>query len=338
MAVCRTCGQENPEIARFCLACAAPLAAQTRGRPGSAQDDHRRLLRPGRLDRARRAARPGVASRVVMDRYFDEMSAILERHGGTVEKFIGDAVMAVFGIPVVHEDDALRAVRAAAEMRDALVPLNDELERERGVRIQVRVGVNTGEVVAGDPAPAGRGSRRAMPSTSPRGSSKRRRPGEILLGDEHATASCGTPSRSSPSSRSPSRARRRPCAAVRLLDRPGCRGPPARTRRSSDATTSSSCSTERSTGSCDDASMPRSSPCSEPRASVSRGSSRSSSPAVGRGDDPAGPLPLLRRGHHLLADQERGHRGGRALRAKSRREAARAKIRAARRGRATMQT
>ena len=66
--------------------------------------------------------------RLVMDRYFGEMSAVLERHGGTVEKFIGDAVMAVFGIPVVHEDDALRAVRAAAEMRDALVPLNDELD------------------------------------------------------------------------------------------------------------------------------------------------------------------------------------------------------------------
>ena len=59
------------------------------------------------------------ALRRVMRRYFDEMSAIVERHGGTVEKFIGDAVMAVFGIPTVREDDALRAVRAAAEIRDA---------------------------------------------------------------------------------------------------------------------------------------------------------------------------------------------------------------------------
>ena len=77
---------------------------------------------------------------------------MLERHGGTVEKFIGDAVMAVFGIPTVHEDDALRAVRAAAEMRDSLASLNAELEHERGVRLEIRTGVNTGEVVAGDPS------------------------------------------------------------------------------------------------------------------------------------------------------------------------------------------
>ena len=88
--------------------------------------------------------------RAVMGRYFEEMRAVLERHGGTVEKFIGDAVMAVFGIPVVREDDALRAVRSAAGMRDAVMSLNDELEQERGVRIQVRIGVNTGEVAAGD--------------------------------------------------------------------------------------------------------------------------------------------------------------------------------------------
>src|SRR5206468_2906660 len=75
----------------------------------------------------------------------------LERHGGTVEKFIGDAVMAVFGVPNVHEDDALRAVRAAGEMREALVALNKELERDHGVSLAARIGVNTGEVVAGDP-------------------------------------------------------------------------------------------------------------------------------------------------------------------------------------------
>ncbi|MDX6386390.1 MAG: hypothetical protein QOD85_192, partial [Gaiellaceae bacterium] len=88
--------------------------------------------------------------RSVMSRWFERMSAVLESHGGTVEKFIGDAVMAVFGIPELHEDDALRAVRAASELRRALADLNDELERELGVRIGIRVGVNTGEVVAGD--------------------------------------------------------------------------------------------------------------------------------------------------------------------------------------------
>ena len=87
--------------------------------------------------------------RNVMTRYFDEMRAVIEAHGGTVEKFIGDAVMAVFGVPVQHEDDALRAVRSAAGMRAALTRLNVELERDWGTRIQTRIGINTGEVVAG---------------------------------------------------------------------------------------------------------------------------------------------------------------------------------------------
>jgi class 3 adenylate cyclase/tetratricopeptide (TPR) repeat protein len=92
------------------------------------------------------------ALRDVMSRYFDTAQEVLEKYGATVEKFIGDAVMAVFGIPTMHEDDALRAVRAAAELRDRLDGLNDELERARGVRIALRTGVNTGEVVVGDPS------------------------------------------------------------------------------------------------------------------------------------------------------------------------------------------
>jgi class 3 adenylate cyclase/tetratricopeptide (TPR) repeat protein len=90
--------------------------------------------------------------RRVMSRYFDEMGAVIERHGGTIEKFIGDEIMAVFGVPRVHEDDALRAVRAAAEMRDRLRGLNEELEAQWGVRLEARMGINTGEVVAGDPS------------------------------------------------------------------------------------------------------------------------------------------------------------------------------------------
>jgi class 3 adenylate cyclase len=87
--------------------------------------------------------------RHIMARYFDVMRGVIERHGGLVEKFIGDAVMAVFGIPTVREDDALRAVRAAAEMRSSLDALNVGLERDHGVTIQIRTGVNTGEVVVG---------------------------------------------------------------------------------------------------------------------------------------------------------------------------------------------
>ena len=92
------------------------------------------------------------ALREVWSRYHETAREVLERHGGTIEKFVGDAVMAAFGIPVVHEDDAVRAVRAAAELRDALGGLNDELEGAYGIRIGVRTGVNTGEVIAGDPA------------------------------------------------------------------------------------------------------------------------------------------------------------------------------------------
>ncbi len=77
--------------------------------------------------------------RALLARYFERMKAIVERHGGSVEKFIGDAVMAVFGVPVVHEDDALRAVRAAAQMREALP----------GLGLEARIGVMTGEVVTG---------------------------------------------------------------------------------------------------------------------------------------------------------------------------------------------
>jgi hypothetical protein len=84
-----------------------------------------------------------------MSRYFDEMKAVLEHHGGTVEKFIGDAVMAVFGIPTLHEDDAGRALHAASEMRARLEFLNEELERDYGVSLEARIGVNTGEIVTG---------------------------------------------------------------------------------------------------------------------------------------------------------------------------------------------
>ena len=83
----------------------------------------------------------------MLTRYFDALRGVIERHGGTVEKFIGDAVMAVFGIPQLREDDALRAVRAAAELDDALGDLNAELEASVDLRIRIRVGINTGEVM-----------------------------------------------------------------------------------------------------------------------------------------------------------------------------------------------
>ncbi len=149
---CPACGAENPERAKFCLECGARLAA-----PAATQPVPREVRKTVTIVFCDVAGSTALGEKLdpeslrrVMGRYFDEMRAALERHGGTVEKFIGDAVMAVFGIPVVHEDDALRAVRAASEMREARVRLNEALQRQWGVGIEARIGINTGEVVAGD--------------------------------------------------------------------------------------------------------------------------------------------------------------------------------------------
>ena len=120
--------------------------------------------------------------RRIMSRYFEETSAVLRRHGGTVEKYIGDAVMAVFGIPKVHEDDALRALRAATELRRRLEALNEELERAWATRIAVRIGVNTGEVVAGDPS-AGQAFATGEAVNVAQRLESTARAGEILIGD-----------------------------------------------------------------------------------------------------------------------------------------------------------
>src|SRR5213596_1102047 len=137
MPVCAQCGQENPEGARFCNACAAPLAA---GGPAGVRKIVTVLFCDlvGSTSLGERTDPERL--RELMGRYHAELRTILERHGGTVEKFVGDAVMAVFGIPQVHEDDALRAVRAADEIRTAVGRLG----------LEARIGVNTGEVVAGN--------------------------------------------------------------------------------------------------------------------------------------------------------------------------------------------
>ncbi len=99
-----------------------------------------------------RAGEPLSAERQrdVMARAFEVARRVLSAHGGTVEKFIGDAVMAVFGLPVRHEDDGLRAVRAALEMTAGLSALSDALAADEAIRLRIATGVNTGEVVAGD--------------------------------------------------------------------------------------------------------------------------------------------------------------------------------------------
>jgi class 3 adenylate cyclase/tetratricopeptide (TPR) repeat protein len=148
MAVCPSCRRENPEGFQFCGFCSAPLASE-----GPEVRKVVTVLFSDVTGSTALGERLDPESlRRVMSRYFAVARSVLDRHGGTVEKFIGDAVMAVFGVPMVHEDDPLRAVRAASELRDALDDLNRDLERESGVRVQIRTGVNTGEVIAGDPS------------------------------------------------------------------------------------------------------------------------------------------------------------------------------------------
>ncbi|HUZ82694.1 MAG TPA: adenylate/guanylate cyclase domain-containing protein, partial [Gaiellaceae bacterium] len=150
MRTCPSCGEENPEKFRRCGYCGAVLDA------AAPADEVRKTVTIVFSDIQGSTAMgeklDSEAVREVMSRYFDEMRGALEGHGGTVEKYVGDAIMAVFGLPRAHEDDAQRAVRAAAEMRERLADLNGELERRWGVTIGNRTGVNTGEVVAGDPS------------------------------------------------------------------------------------------------------------------------------------------------------------------------------------------
>jgi class 3 adenylate cyclase/tetratricopeptide (TPR) repeat protein len=150
MATCPNCGQDNPDGFRFCGACGATLEAKPL--PDLVRKTVTLVFSDIAGSTALGEGRDPESIRMAMDRYFAEMRVVLERHGGLVEKFVGDAVMAAFGIPVVHEDDPLRAVRAALEMRGRLTELNHDLERDWGVRLNARIGVNTGEVVAGDPS------------------------------------------------------------------------------------------------------------------------------------------------------------------------------------------
>jgi class 3 adenylate cyclase len=144
MAICARCGAESPEGFRFCGACGAPLEKAAPRR--QARKVVTALFCDVTCSTALGEELDPEVLRGVMNRYFEEMRAVIERHGGTVEKFIGDAVMAVFGIPRVHEDDARRAVTAAAGIRERLPAVAAEV----GVALRLRTGVNTGPVLMGE--------------------------------------------------------------------------------------------------------------------------------------------------------------------------------------------
>ena len=166
MAVCPACGKENPDGFQFCGFCAAPLT-----REGREQRKTVTVLFCDVTDStALGESTDPEALRALLARYFERMRGIVESHGGTVEKFIGDAVMAVFGVPVTHEDDALRACRAAVGMRDSFPELG----------ITGRIGVNTGEVVTGTEERLATGDAVNVAARLEQAA----QPGEVLIGAE----------------------------------------------------------------------------------------------------------------------------------------------------------
>ncbi|MEJ7567691.1 MAG: adenylate/guanylate cyclase domain-containing protein [Gaiellaceae bacterium] len=167
MLVCPNCRHDNREGARFCEECGFSFAAV----PARAHEQ-RKTVTVLFCDLAGSTALGETIDperlRALLARYFERMKAIVERHGGSMEKFIGDAVMAVFGVPLVHEDDALRAVRSAVEMRDALP----------GLGLEGRIGVMTGEVVTGTEERLATGD----PVNVAARLEQAARPGEVLIG------------------------------------------------------------------------------------------------------------------------------------------------------------
>jgi class 3 adenylate cyclase len=151
MIVCPNCGEGNPERARFCLACGTELTATTTA------GEERKVVSVLFVDLVGFTARSDKADpedvRATLRPYHTRVSREIERFGGTVEKFVGDAVMAVFGAPLAHEDDAERAVRSALRILDAITALNEE----HGLDLAVRAAVATGEAVVSLDAQPGTG-------------------------------------------------------------------------------------------------------------------------------------------------------------------------------------
>ena len=296
--VCPSCGAAAPDDARFCPRCGAAFAAA-----GSGAGRSRRpvtVVFSDVVDSTALGERLDPETlRRVMERYFAQMRGALERHGGTVEKFIGDAVMAVFGMPTIHEDDALRAVRAADDMRHELRALNAELTRrlgradrhahrrqhrrggrERGRRRLLRAG-QPGEH-GGPPGAGGRSRRdpagsRHLPAGPRRGGRRTRRAARPQR--HRRTGGADAPSR---------RARRRLRARPRCTQSRGGTGrgagtahPPVPARRRQPT-------------------MPAHHDPGRRRRGQDTAGRRTRRRARARRAGPARPVPALRRGHHLL--------------------------------------
>jgi class 3 adenylate cyclase/tetratricopeptide (TPR) repeat protein len=182
---CPTCGTPAATDARFCANCGTPLAAPSAEERKlatilfadvSGSTDLGEQLDPERL-------------RALLSEYFAAMSAVIQQWTGTVEKYIGDAILAVFGVPAAREDDAVRALRAATEMLTRVEELNSGFEQRHGVRLAVRIGVNTGEVLV--PSGASRGGQFLVagdPVNVAARLEQSAEPGTILVGERTWTA------------------------------------------------------------------------------------------------------------------------------------------------------
>ena len=192
-ATCPVCGADTPSGAAFCSSCGAPLATSAGGGAAVDDRDERRVVTVLFADVAGSTALAERIDpeelRVLQGELFALVNAEVERFGGLSEKFVGDAVLAVFGVPLAHDDDAERAVRAALAVRDGFPRLARDVLRRHGVEIGLRIGVNTGEVVAGREA-AARGELMVTGDAVNVGArlQQRAEPGQVLVGERtHVT-------------------------------------------------------------------------------------------------------------------------------------------------------
>lgn len=160
---CASCGAPLAATDRFCASCGAQIEAdarspgtpslQVRHEPAASLGEQRKVVTVMFADLSGSTPLGEKLDpedlRAIYQRFFAALASQLRRYEATIDKYVGDAIMAVFGAPVSHEDDAERAIRAGLAMQGAIASLNDDLERQHGVRLALRIGINTGEVVAG---------------------------------------------------------------------------------------------------------------------------------------------------------------------------------------------
>src|SRR3954471_23083416 len=159
---CQSCGHENPAGARFCNGCGAPLTPRSYTPPHLVE----KILPPQNALRGERKLVPVLFADVVrsmelaervdpeewhrlLDRLFRILAGGVHRYEGTINQYTGDGIMALFGAPIAHEDHAQRACAAALDLAHELAALADDVRRDSGLELAVRMGLNSGEVVVG---------------------------------------------------------------------------------------------------------------------------------------------------------------------------------------------